>query len=813
MRGRRVLCFGSALCFALPAMSCGPDFPEAIFAQQYRPDAPYAKFVAGRLGVPRETYRVRQLAIAYDVLTGRSLSASEQTQAIAADAVLAGTVQEDPTIPAAGLASWLKARQAFDGSTVQSVSPVNMSMTRSIPGVSYEQFPNCLDDAFATAARTLADRQAAHGAHSAEVVEWVRGQDQVFSNCRDVLQTATQQNGWQSWAPPAVAVPAVLTKAPVWLAKDRAYQIAAAQFYSVQYAEALKSFQAIAADRNSPWNVIAEYLTARTMIRQATIGRAQAEYGQNVPEATKKQAADVEIAQLKQARAALEAMQGEARMRALAPALEHLLDWLALRLDPKAQELVLAARLHGAEDKNFGQDLIDLTYASADGSDSGEYPRDSAAVMRIRRKGATGPEALPADAKPEVVMTEWLRAVMTEDEATSAANWKSSRGTAWLLAAMMAAKPGDAVNAELIAAAQKVPSSDPAYVGVTYHRLRLTGSTAEMRRELVKVRPEIERTESLSTRNLFAALDGATAPSLEAWLRTAGRTPAIVSYDGDESADAGQGEKPVEQPCGPALRDKDLPLFTPPAADALNTGMPLAVLARAAEAKELAPNLRFALAQSTWTRAVLLNRPEIARRMTPILVDCRSAWRDVLRKYDGAHDANARHVAGLLAMMRFASTEPNVRAGEQRAEGFATYSDYRDNWWGETVTSPSAITNFDEGFSTAQPNSNPVAKANAILMSSSLSFLTQEEHAEARREVTALARLPAASDYFAAEALSWWRAHPRDSADVELLGLAMRVARNAPRTDKTKENEHALFDALHGAFPKSEWAQRYRTWE
>lgn len=211
--------------------------------------------------------------------------------------------------------------------------------------------------------------------------------------------------------------------------------------------------------------------------------------------------------------------------------------------------------------------------------------------------------------------------------------------------------------------------------------------------------------------------------------------------------------------------------------------------------------------------AVLLNRPDIARRMTPILEGCRSAWKDVLTVYDGAHDADARHVAGLLALMRFASTEPDVRAGEQRTEGFATYSVYRDNWWDQTVTSPSAITNFDAGFSTARTDNDPAAGANAMLMSSSLNFLTQEEHAAALREVTALAKMPAASDYFAAEALSWWRAHPRDPADAELLGLAMRVARNAPRTDKTKESQHALFDALHEAFPKSKWARRYTTWE
>src|ERR1700758_2086846 len=94
---RRVVLLVSALCMALPAASCGPDFAEAIFVRQWRPDEPYAKFVAGRLGVPRNSYRVRQLAIAYNVLTGRPLSAEEQKQAIAVDAGLAGTVAENQT--------------------------------------------------------------------------------------------------------------------------------------------------------------------------------------------------------------------------------------------------------------------------------------------------------------------------------------------------------------------------------------------------------------------------------------------------------------------------------------------------------------------------------------------------------------------------------------------------------------------------------------------------------------------------------------------------------------------------------------------
>lgn len=807
---RRVACFVSALCFALPAASCGPDFPGVIFVKQYRPDDPYAKYVAGRLGVLRGSYRVRQLAIAYNLLTGRPLSVAEQKQAIAADGVLAGTVLEDQT-SADGFTAWLKARREFG--SVDGVADVSSSIARSVPGVDYEQFPNCLDDAFATAARTLASRQAAHGARSAEVVEWVRGQDTVFSNCGDVAG-GTVQGVYRPSAPPTAAVPAALTNAPRWLAQDRAYQIAAAQFYSVQFEDALKSFRAIAADKSSPWSVIAEYLTARTMIRQATIDRAEAYRGQNATVEGMRQAVDVERAELKQAQAALEEMRREERMRPLAPAIGHLLDWIALRVDPRAQQLVLAARLHGPEDKNFGQDLIDLTYAS----ESGDFlpGADPSAYLGLRRKGQAGPGVLGSDAKPGVVMREWLRAVMTDDEETAIANWRAGHSSAWLVAAMMLAKPGDASSAEMIEAAAKVPQSDPAYVAVTYHRLRLMGPTAAMREELVKVRPAIEQSEGPSTRNLFAALDGATAPSLEAWLRTAGRLPAVISYDGDESADVAQNDKPLEQPCGPPLKDKDIPLFTPPAADALNAGMPLTVLAEAAETKELAPNLRFALAQSTWARAVLLDRPEIARRMTPIMVGCRTAWKDVLAAYDGAHEADARHVAGLLALMRFASTEPNVRAGEQRAEGFPTYSDYRDNWWAETATSPSALANYGAVSSVEAGEAqrdDPFARANAALMSSSLGFLTPEEHAAARAEVMALAKIPAASDYFSREALAWWRAHRRDPVSAELLGEAMRVARNAPRTDKTTENQHALFDALHESFPQSAWAKRYTTWE
>src|SRR5690606_37821905 len=62
---------------------------------------------------------------------------------------------------------------------------------------------------------------------------------------------------------------------PEWLQKDRAYQMAAASFYSLDYADARRRFAAIAEDFSSPWQETADYLVGRTMIRQASLARSE----------------------------------------------------------------------------------------------------------------------------------------------------------------------------------------------------------------------------------------------------------------------------------------------------------------------------------------------------------------------------------------------------------------------------------------------------------------------------------------------------------------------------------------------------------
>jgi hypothetical protein len=264
--------------------------------------------------------------------------------------------------------------------------------------------------------------------------------------------------------------------------------------------------------------------------------------------------------------------------------------------------------------------------------------------------------------------------------------------------------------------------------------------------------------------------------------------------------------------CGVKGSQATTELFNPDAATILNTRMPLTLLAQAAENKDLARNLSFQIAQSTWTRAVLLNQPDIAKRMSPILTGCYPAWKQWLDDYDNAATASDRQVAALLALMRFPSVEPLVRPGMERGWGFAIYSAYRDNWW----PSGSAAGNYfatNLGLSTEkQPGFFGMLPVPRSILPDP-PFLTAADRTAADHEIAALRTTPCASDYFAAAALDWQKQHPADPRNLTLLGFAERAVRNGCRTDATKELNHRLFVLVQTKYPKSEWAKKYTTWE
>ncbi len=810
------------LVFAIPGNSCGPFFPEAIFVQNSMPDGPYAGYAGGQVGVPQPGYRVEDLVLAYDWLNGHGLSSGEQQQAIALDHISNGHDFDDPS-KRPGFVAWVAVRK--DSDVPPSIPSAPDSVTadlvnyenRPVPGESYQSFTNCLDPAFATSADTFNARKAAHANDTTSLTDWIQGQDAVFANC----------NGSDDKMP--ADVPA---SAPEWLKQDRAYQQAAAKFYQTDFDAAIISLKAIAADSASPWQLIARLVAARAMIRRATIGQItelppaaaaapDAPYSEARGKAQRAYAEFVkqkEPARLAEARDALQAIMNDASMQPYHADADGLLDFVSLRLDPAAQAGVLAARLI-APDRvqtpgRFQQALIDLRYYlyspdtpnatslathTGPGSPLFAWMQSMRAPAPVQRMTSDfGDPADPSKAQQQEVQAA----------AEALAHWHATHSDTWLIAALSNTQPGGAAAAELIQAATQIPKDSPAWTAATYNRLRLMPDSVAMHKALLAIQPEIQHAPQRSTINLFKLLNQRTAPTLADFLHDAAALPAGVTFDTDTP------EAPDTKPnpnglCGVNGSQATTLLFNPDAAASLNTRMPLALLAEAAENTSLPRNLSFQIAQSTWTRAVLLNQSEIAKRMSPILTGCYPSWKQWLDGYNAAASESDRRVAGLLALMRFPSNAPLVRAGIEREDGFAGYSEYRDNWWfASDIAQPASSSNpggRPATFFGTQPASRSVLPDPP--------FLTAADRAAADREIASLRETPCASDYFATAALDWQQRHPADPRTPDLLGFAERAVRNSCRTKATADLNHRLFVVVQTKYPRSEWAKRYTSWE
>ena len=116
---------------------------------------------------------------------------------------------------------------------------------------------NCLEDAFRTAHRTLADRRARYGPGSVELSRWLDAQVKVFDQCDGEAPFEPPEEPGPDWQPLAQ--------------HGRRYQIAAAYFYNGQYLEAAARFDKIARTPDSPWRDLGRYLVPRSLAREAIV--------------------------------------------------------------------------------------------------------------------------------------------------------------------------------------------------------------------------------------------------------------------------------------------------------------------------------------------------------------------------------------------------------------------------------------------------------------------------------------------------------------------------------------------------------------
>jgi hypothetical protein len=328
-------------------------------------------------------------------------------------------------------------------------------------------FPNCLSSGFQLAAKTLEERVAKWGASSPEVGAWLKAQDAVFSNCGG--------NGRVLPEPAAESAPP-LARA------DRAYQTAAALFYSRGYDEAVQAFDRIGADASSPWRAWARLGAVRALIRKATVNDNSVEQQRPL---------------LEQARERCVAIVKDAGLKDIHRQTRQLTWLIDSRLRADKQLGLLGRVLLEKPDANFG-------YAF----------RDYFTLRQWKLPPATDE------------LSEFLAVFEKEDSYAQALGWwKKTHSVPWLVAALSRAHGKEPELAELLAQSETVPRASPAYVSVHAERGRLAleaGRWEPARQELLPLlEMAADALPSPTAQRLTDELREA-AQSFEEWAKYAG---------------------------------------------------------------------------------------------------------------------------------------------------------------------------------------------------------------------------------------------------------------------------------------------------
>jgi hypothetical protein len=230
----------------------------------------------------------------------------------------------------------------------------------------------------------------------------------------------------------------------------------------------------------------------------------------------------------------------------------------------------------------------------------------------------------------------------------------------------------------------------------------------------------------------------------------------------------------------------------------------------AARSSILPKPMRLSIASAVLTRAILLRRDEAGLAAVDIWRTLEPSVAARFTPYVDAADAEARHRAGILMLVRY----PRAQAYPTAAAGAATYTNREIehvgiNWWcGATVNQDTGVSGM---YRTAWVSAVPEI-VSLKTAPDTPAFLTDAERTAAQAELEAMAALGTAPNYLADEAVAWARAAPQDVRAAEALARAVEGTRWGCTDDKTGAASRRAFQTLHRLFPKSTWAARTKYW-
>lgn len=721
-------------------LACGPFVDVLRTVETISPANLNGYGYRGELGVVRPHFARRFLVQAYRGMTGAAPLPVVARRSPSYDA----TAQEAGT-------RWDELHRRFTGAPGRSDTERDLG--------DYQSIENCLGAAYASAAATLADRAARYGASSDQLRDWLRAQDQVFANC--------------GGKDPVVPDPAPVSADSLARA-DRAYQIASAYFYAMNYDEAVRRFLEIARDPVSLWRPYGQYLAARARLRQATTAKT------------------LDTARLAEAEAGFRHVLDDPGAAFLHGSARGLLGFIAARARPIERLRELSVELSAARSVDE-QTLIDYERLM----DTFVGDTTSFDYGTLERRAAI------AGSSP---MNDWILAMQgkgPEADARAVSEWKRTQSLPWLTAALWKATPGPEAE-PLLDAAAGVDATSAAFATAGFLRVRLLvaahrddearAALTALPSRLSPSRPPLADAETV---NLLNALRFRLARTMDELLAAAPRRAVSNRSESWRYVDESDGPAPGQ------------PVFDEDAGLVFSERLPLARLVEAAMSAALPPRLRLRVASAAFARAWMLKRFDEARAVAPTLRQLSPSLRDDMRQFEAAATPARRHIAGLRLLLR----TPGLRASVVGMEDGEDYTQqdlrrdfdhvFRRNWWC--------------GFGSREEHGDREDSELLRLVSidgsvPSPPFLSKDEIASVQRERESLAALGTAATYLATEAVAWAKSQPADQDAAEALARAVEGTRWSCADDSTSRASRAAFTTLHQLFPKSEWALKTKYW-
>jgi len=723
--------------------ACGPFFTDAIFVFTKHPDFPLENFAAGKLGVVSPTWARSYLVVVYRNLSNNQLSDSEAKgmKSLWDDRLNNG----GDTYDEAWVKKWNEARGKVTGAP--KAPEIQVYRNREKPH-EYESFLNCQGDAFTTAEATLNERISRFGADSSQVRDWLAAQDAVFANCHEGRH-----------------IPDPTTTQDALIRADRAYQIAAANFYSTNFEEAKQQFDTIAGDKASPYRIVAPYLAARAMLRKGSFAEKEEE--------GRPALADAEVR--------LNAILKNDSLKLVHRAATRLLNLTRLRLHPEETLHELAHVIVKKDaSSDFKQTVWDYTVLM-----------DKFIGEDEEGKARTAPAGIASDE-----LTDWIVTIETASATTSAHaldRWEKTKSLAWLVAALTTANGQQPKLDTLLSAAAGVSHTSPAFPSVAFQHARLLTESKrgdEARLLLDNVLANDRQSLPASAVNSLLGERMMLSQNLQEFLLSAQRVPAGFSDDND-GREIPEDEKEAEQTAGGSKVFFDLD-----AADIFNKAMPVAIIKDAAQSKTLAPNLRRDVAQAAFLRAALLDERATANQAAPVLNEMYPQLKEFLSAYERAATPDARRFAAAFMTLKFPGLRPYVSAGIGRTTAFDDIDSYRDNYWCTEPPVPQGAP-YEEN-----PKPKPVIAPEFLKSSQAL----------AEKQFANLQALGTAPNFLCRVAIDWANKSPTDPRAPEALHLAVRSTRYGCTDTETGRWSKAAFDLLHRKYPNTTWAKNTKYW-